>query len=161
MYEEFDEPRPAIEIALRWLARDRPSGGGDAIVHGDFRNGNLMIAPDGVRGVLDWELVHRGDPVEELFGWLCVKAWRFGAAGPVGGFGTRTDLLSGYTAAGGTAPSPEALHWWEVYGHAALGHPAAGTRPSGTSPARTPRSSSPPWGAGCANRSTTCCSSSA
>jgi aminoglycoside phosphotransferase (APT) family kinase protein len=115
MYEGFGEPRPAIEIALRRLARDRPPAGGDAIVHGDFRNGNLMIAPDGVRGVLDWELVHRGDPVEDL-GWLCVKAWRFGAPGPVGGFGARADLLAGYTAAGGTAPSPEALHWWEVYG---------------------------------------------
>jgi Domain of unknown function (DUF6285)/Phosphotransferase enzyme family len=84
-------------------------------VHGDFRNGNLMIAPDGVRGVLDWELVHRGDPIEDL-GWLCVKAWRFGAAGPVGGFGTRADLMEGYTAAGGEVPSSEALHWWEVYG---------------------------------------------
>jgi aminoglycoside phosphotransferase (APT) family kinase protein len=115
MYEDFGEPRPAIEIALRRLARDRPAAGGDAIVHGDFRNGNLMIAPDGVRGVLDWELVHRGDPIEDL-GWLCVKAWRFGAAGPVGGFGTRADLIEGYTAAGGDAPSPEALHWWEVYG---------------------------------------------
>jgi len=115
MYEGFAEPRPAIEIALRALARNRPPAGGDAIVHGDFRNGNLMVAPDGVRGVLDWELVHRGDPIEDL-GWLCVKAWRFGAAGPVGGFGTRADLLDGYTAAGGDAPSPEALHWWEVYG---------------------------------------------
>ncbi|GAB2865862.1 hypothetical protein GCM10027176_79510 [Actinoallomurus bryophytorum] len=115
MYEDFGEPRPAIEIALRWLARDRPAAGGDAIVHGDFRNGNLMIAPDGVRGVLDWELVHRGDPIEDL-GWLCVKAWRFGATGPVGGFGTRADLVEGYTAAGGDAPSAEALHWWEVYG---------------------------------------------
>jgi aminoglycoside phosphotransferase (APT) family kinase protein len=115
MYEGFGEPRPAIEIALRHLARDRPPAAGDAIVHGDFRNGNLMVAPDGVRGVLDWELVHRGDPVEDL-GWLCVKAWRFGATGPVGGFGARADLLAGYAEAGGAAPSPEALHWWEVYG---------------------------------------------
>jgi aminoglycoside phosphotransferase (APT) family kinase protein len=115
MYEGFGEPRPAIELALRRLARNRPAAGGDAIVHGDFRNGNLMIAPDGVHGVLDWELVHRGDPIEDL-GWLCVKAWRFGATGPVGGFGTRADLLEGYTAAGGEPPSPEALHWWEVYG---------------------------------------------
>lgn len=115
LYESLGEPRPAVEIALRRLAQDRPAACGDAIVHGDFRNGNLMIAPDGVRGVLDWELAHRGDPAEDL-GWLCVKAWRFGGTGPVGGFGTRADLLDGYAAAGGTAPSPEALHWWEVYG---------------------------------------------
>jgi aminoglycoside phosphotransferase (APT) family kinase protein len=115
MYEAFDEPRPTIELALRRLALDRPPASGDAIVHGDFRNGNLMVASDGVRGVLDWELVHRGDPMEDL-GWLCVKAWRFGAPGAVGGFGTRADLIEGYTAAGGKAPSPETLHWWEVYG---------------------------------------------
>jgi aminoglycoside phosphotransferase (APT) family kinase protein len=115
VYEELGEPRPAIEIALRWLRRHRPPATGDAIVHGDFRNGNLMIAPDGVRGVLDWELTHRGDPAEDL-GWLCVKAWRFGAPAPVGGFGTRADLLAGYAAAGGDVPPAETLRWWEVYG---------------------------------------------
>jgi aminoglycoside phosphotransferase (APT) family kinase protein len=115
VYEGFGEPRPAIELALRRLSRNRPRSGGDAIVHGDFRNGNLMIDSDGVRGVLDWELAHRGDPAEDL-GWLCVKAWRFGAAGPVGGFGSRADLIEGYTEAGGRAPSAEALRWWELYG---------------------------------------------
>jgi aminoglycoside phosphotransferase (APT) family kinase protein len=115
MYEGFGEPRPAIEIALRRLDRNRPRPSGDAVVHGDFRNGNLMIVEDGVRGVLDWELAHRGDPAEDL-GWLCVKAWRFGAAAPVGGFGSRADLLAGYTAAGGHPPSPDVLRWWETYG---------------------------------------------
>jgi aminoglycoside phosphotransferase (APT) family kinase protein len=115
MYEDFDEPRPAIEIALRWLRRDRPPATGDAIVHGDFRNGNLMIGPDGVHGVLDWELTHRGDPVEDL-GWLCVKAWRFGAPEAVGGFGSRADLLEGYREGGGTVPPASTLRWWEVYG---------------------------------------------
>ncbi len=114
-YEGFAEPRPAIELALRRLRRDRPPPGGDAIVHGDFRNGNLMIGEDGVRGILDWELVHRGDPAEDL-GWLCVKAWRFGAPAPVGGFGTRADLLSGYAEGGGRVPSHAELRWWEAYG---------------------------------------------
>jgi aminoglycoside phosphotransferase (APT) family kinase protein len=47
------------------------------LVHGDFRHGNLMIGPDGVRAVLDWELTHIGDPAEDL-GWICVNSWRFG-----------------------------------------------------------------------------------
>ncbi|MFI0350820.1 phosphotransferase family protein [Actinomadura sp. 9N407] len=116
-YEAFAEPRPAVEIALRWLDRHRPpsSGARRTVVHGDFRNGNLMIDPAGVRGVLDWELAHAGDPAEDL-GWLCVKAWRFGSPQPAGGFGTREALLDGYAAAGGTPPTPEDLHWWEVYG---------------------------------------------
>ncbi|WP_329522011.1 phosphotransferase family protein [Spirillospora sp. NBC_01491] len=115
LYEGFAEPRPAVELALRWLDRNRPPATGRTVVHGDFRNGNLMIGPDGVRGVLDWELSHAGDPAEDL-GWLCVKAWRFGSPAPVGGFGGREALLEGYAAAGGTPPEPDVLHWWEVYG---------------------------------------------
>jgi aminoglycoside phosphotransferase (APT) family kinase protein len=119
-YESFGEPRPAIELALRRLTRD-PFGGAEhpdrtsGVVHGDFRNGNLLIGDTGVLGVLDWEMVHAGEVAEDL-GWLCVKAWRFGAAAPVGGFGTRADLLAGYSAAGGMVPSPEVLRWWEIYG---------------------------------------------
>ncbi|WP_433465991.1 phosphotransferase family protein [Spirillospora sp. CA-128828] len=113
-YSAF-EARPAVELTLRWLADHRPPPGRRTVVHGDFRNGNLMIAPSGVTGVLDWELAHLGDPAEDL-GWLCVKAWRFGSPHPVGGFGPREELLAGYAAAGGTPPTPEELHWWEVYG---------------------------------------------
>ncbi|MER7542201.1 phosphotransferase [Spirillospora sp. NPDC127506] len=114
-YANF-EPRPAVELALRWLKDNRPPASGrKAVVHGDFRNGNLMIDETGVRGVLDWELTHLGDPAEDL-GWLCTKAWRFNSPHPVGGFGSREDLLEGYASAGGAPPTLEELHWWEVYG---------------------------------------------
>ncbi|MFA1541389.1 phosphotransferase family protein [Actinomadura monticuli] len=114
-YANF-EARPSVELALRWLDDHRPPASGRrTVVHGDFRNGNLMIDETGVRGVLDWELTHLGDPAEDL-GWLCTKAWRFGSPHPVGGFGSREDLLAGYADAGGTPPTPEELHWWEVYG---------------------------------------------
>jgi aminoglycoside phosphotransferase (APT) family kinase protein len=42
-------------------------------VHGDFRNGNLIIGLEGIRAVLDWELAHAGDPMQDL-GYLCVRA---------------------------------------------------------------------------------------
>jgi aminoglycoside phosphotransferase (APT) family kinase protein len=87
----------------------------DALVHGDFRTGNLMVGEDGLHGVLDWELAHLGDPRHDL-GWLCTKAWRFGSASPVGGFGTRADLMAGYAAGGGTPPDEETQRWWELYG---------------------------------------------
>ena len=137
LHESFNEPRPAIEVALRWLAAHRPAPSGRrAVVHGDFRNGNLMITPSGVSGVLDWELAHRGDPVEDL-GWLCVKAWRFGSLAPVGGFGSREDLLEGYAAAGGVPPTSRELRWWEVYGTlrwAVLGRHQAERYLSGSEP---------------------------
>lgn len=115
MYEDFAEPRPALEIALRWLAGHRPRPSGDTLVHGDFRTGNLMVGEDGLRGVLDWELAHRGDPMHDL-GWLCTKAWRFGSANPVGGFGARADLMAGYAAGGGVPPDQATQQWWELYG---------------------------------------------
>jgi aminoglycoside phosphotransferase (APT) family kinase protein len=115
LYRGFGEPRPALEIGLRWLAAHRPPARPDALVHGDFRTGNLVVAPDGLRGVLDWELAHRGDPMQDL-GWLCTKAWRFGSARPVGGFGARADLMSGYADGGGTPPDEATQHWWEVVG---------------------------------------------
>jgi len=84
-------------------------------VHGDFRNGNLIIGQDGVRAVLDWELAHFGDPMEDL-GWICVNSWRFGEIDkPVGGFGSREELFAGYEAAGGKIDAAS-VTFWEVMG---------------------------------------------
>jgi aminoglycoside phosphotransferase (APT) family kinase protein len=115
LYQAFAEPRPALEIGLRWLAGHRPAPAADTLVHGDFRTGNLMVGENGLHGVLDWELAHRGDPRQDL-GWLCTKAWRFGSASPVGGFGARADLMAGYAAAGGTPPDEQTQRWWELCG---------------------------------------------
>jgi aminoglycoside phosphotransferase (APT) family kinase protein len=111
--------RPVFQLALRWLAGQAPADGPTALVHGDFRNGNLMVdlaAPGGALvGVLDWELAHCGDPMADL-GWICVNAWRFGQPQrPVGGFGALADLIAGYQAAGGRVDLPR-LHWWQVLG---------------------------------------------
>jgi aminoglycoside phosphotransferase (APT) family kinase protein len=109
------EPHPALELAMRRLELDRPDPSGEGVVHGDFRNGNLIVGPEGVRAVLDWELAHLGDPLEDL-GWLCAKPWRFGAALPAGGFGTYDELVAAYEEASGTAVDRAALRWWELFG---------------------------------------------
>jgi aminoglycoside phosphotransferase (APT) family kinase protein len=114
--DTFGEPHPAFELGLRRLARDAPLVDTPRLVHGDFRNGNLVVGPEGLRAVLDWELAHLGDPVEDL-GWLCVKSWRFGVTDRrVGGFGDVDDLRAGYLAAGGDPVDPARLDWWEAFG---------------------------------------------
>jgi aminoglycoside phosphotransferase (APT) family kinase protein len=117
LYRSYDEPRPVFELTLRWLGDHLPAEAPDlALVHGDFRNGNLMIGPDGLRAVLDWELAHLGDPMEDL-GWICVNSWRFGRIDrPVGGFGTRADLFAGYAEAGGGTVDPARVTFWEILG---------------------------------------------
>jgi aminoglycoside phosphotransferase (APT) family kinase protein len=115
-YRSFDWPRPVFELALRWL-RDHDPGPSEEVtlVHGDFRHGNLIIGPDGVRAVLDWELAHTGDPMEDL-GWVCVNSWRFGEIDkPVGGFGSLEELFAGYEAAGRRV-DPIRVKFWEVMG---------------------------------------------
>lgn len=115
LLDHLGHPHPAFELAFRHLAATRPARTGECVVHGDFRNGNLIVGSDGIRAVLDWELAHRGDPLEDL-GWLCVKAWRFGAAPPVGGFGSIDSLTQGYEGAGGAEVDRGALEWWVMLG---------------------------------------------
>ena len=106
-------PTPTFELAFGWLEANRPPARPDVIVHGDFRLGNLLVGADGLTAALDWELVHTGNPVEDL-GWLCTKAWRFGSPLPVAGVGGRDELLAAYRAAGGADISLDELRWWEV-----------------------------------------------
>jgi aminoglycoside phosphotransferase (APT) family kinase protein len=113
MLADTGQHRPSFELGLRWLSEHPPLARAPSVVHGDFRNGNLIIGADGVRAVLDWELAHLGNPVEDL-GWLCCRAWRWGAPAPVGGMGEIADLLDAYRSAGGDEVSENELFWWQL-----------------------------------------------
>jgi aminoglycoside phosphotransferase (APT) family kinase protein len=115
-YETDGQPRPVFELAFRWLRDHAPPEPAPHLVHGDFRNGNLIIGPEGIRAVLDWELAHLGNPLRDL-GWICTNSWRFGEIDkPVGGFGARDDLLDGYREVSGVVIDPAALTYWETLG---------------------------------------------
>jgi aminoglycoside phosphotransferase (APT) family kinase protein len=106
---------PVFDLALRTLEAGPLPARKPVVVHGDLRLGNLIVGPESLRAVIDWELVHAGDPAEDL-GWFCVKAWRFGVGAPAAGLGSRDELLAAYRAAGGTAITPAELRWWEIFG---------------------------------------------
>lgn len=109
-------PRPVFELALQWLRQNVPPDPvATTLVHGDFRNGNIIFSREGIQAVLDWELAHFGDPMEDL-GWLFLTPWRFGMFDlPAGGLGTRDQVFDGYTDAGGTVDRI-AVRFWEVAG---------------------------------------------
>jgi aminoglycoside phosphotransferase (APT) family kinase protein len=111
------DPHPAFELAFRWLRAHLPSSARLALVHGDFRIGNVIFGPEGTRSILDWELAHLGDPMEDL-GWMCVRSWRFGSDDkPVGGIGMRDEFFAAYEDAGGGHVDPERVRFWEVFGN--------------------------------------------
>jgi aminoglycoside phosphotransferase (APT) family kinase protein len=113
----WPEPMPALEFGLRWIEQHTPAETTEIVrfVHGDFRHGNLIVGPEGVRSVLDWEIAHLGDPYEDL-GWVCTKAWRFGGPKPVGGFGEREDLFGAYEAVTGQPVDLARARFWEIFG---------------------------------------------
>lgn len=110
-------PRPVFELALAWATNHAPSEPGRlALVHGDFRLGNVIIGPDGVRAVLDWEIAHLGDPAEDL-AWVSLPPWRFGRMDrPVAGMGGRAEMFDAYAAVSGAPVDPARVHWWEIMG---------------------------------------------
>lgn len=116
-YSAYDQPKPVFELAFKYLQDRLKDPRQVVLVHGDFRHGNLMIHPErGIEGVLDWEITHLGDPLEDL-SWVCVNSWRFGVSGKtVGGFGTVEDMLAGYRDAGGAPYTAEDVKIWEVFG---------------------------------------------
>ncbi len=115
--DSLGEPHPAIEWGLRWLRDHPPKAYGEVVVHGDFRIGNLLIAPEGLTGVIDWEFAHVGDPVEDL-AWPLVRAWRFGQdALHLGGIGDETAYLARYNEATGRDVDRASLFFWELMGN--------------------------------------------
>jgi len=113
LYQRFGDTSPVFEKAYQWLADHPLPPSPVSVVHGDLRLGNLIVDSGGLAAVIDWELVHLGDPLEDL-AWLCVKAWRFGAPLEVGGLGTIDELVAAYESAGGRGVDHEAFRWWLV-----------------------------------------------
>jgi aminoglycoside phosphotransferase (APT) family kinase protein len=115
-YARTGTRRPVFDLAIRWLRDHLPPAPRIAAVHGDFRLGNLIVDPAGIRAVLDWESTHLGDPMEDL-GWICMIPWRFGCIDrPVGGFGSREALFAAYERTSGVAVDRAAVHFWELLG---------------------------------------------
>jgi len=113
--DAISDTTATFEWAFRWLELNRPAPLPTALVHGDFRMGNLIIDGSTLTAVLDWELVHAGDPREDL-AWFCIRAWRFGApkALAAGGLGSVEDFLAAYADTGGAAIDVGEFRWWLV-----------------------------------------------
>jgi len=70
-------PHPMAHRAFAWLRQNKPRAERVSIVHGDYRLGNFLERDDRITAILDWELVHLGDPIEDL-GWAFLPQYRGG-----------------------------------------------------------------------------------
>ena len=115
-YEAFNQPSPVFEYTYLWLLEQNFGKKNDALVHGDFRLGNIIIDKDGLKSVIDWELAHIGNPLQDL-GWICGNSWRFGNTDKVvGGFGDLADLLKGYNSISNYQVDENMVKAWQVFG---------------------------------------------
>ena len=105
----------ALEWGLRWVEerQDDYPNHKPTPVHGDFRLGNFIVDGNGLAAVIDWELAHLGDPMQDL-AWLCLRTWRFGGAHEVGGFGQREDLYAEYEQFSGEPVDAQRVFFWEM-----------------------------------------------
>jgi len=116
MHQDYGESLPVFSLAYGWLRDHVPAAAEPGLVHGDFRLGNFLFTGTDLCGVLDWELAHLGDPLEDL-GWLCVNAWRFGRRhNPVAGLASREAFHAAYAAASGRTVDPDHVRYWELLG---------------------------------------------
>jgi aminoglycoside phosphotransferase (APT) family kinase protein len=114
-FMSYGGDRPIIALAIKWCEDHLPEPVPPVLVHGDFRMGNLMVGPDGLAAVLDWELAHLGDAHEDL-AWGCVGPWRFGHVDrPAFGCGDLDALFAAYEAHSGTRVDPQRFRFWLIY----------------------------------------------
>jgi aminoglycoside phosphotransferase (APT) family kinase protein len=106
---------PAIRAALAWARNNVATSDRLVLCHGDYRTGNYLLRDGDIVGVLDWELAHVGDPVDDL-AWAALPAFR-GRSTLVGHMLSQQEFLHIYQRLTGVEVSAEALRFWTVINH--------------------------------------------
>jgi aminoglycoside phosphotransferase (APT) family kinase protein len=114
--EDELEPQPIIRAVIRWLrANPPPPAQKISVVHGDYRTGNFLYDAAGdIHAILDWEMAHLGDPVEDL-AWGINPVWMWARDGRAGGLLPKPEAIRLWEQASGLRADPVALHWWELF----------------------------------------------
>ena len=111
------DPEPELTFVLAWLRANAPTDARTALVHGDFKPGNVLLVDDDVSAVLDWETAHLGDPHEDL-GWV-TNPLRQGEHRIPGAWEPQ-DLLDRWSDRTGWPVDAEAVRWWQVLANVKL-----------------------------------------
>jgi len=111
-------PLPIIDAAIRHLYRKPPPPAEQVVlVHGDYRTGNFLLDETGeITAILDWEMAHLGDPLEDL-AWATDPLWCSNDQERAAGFLPWSEAIDIWQSASGCRFDPEAFRWWSVFAH--------------------------------------------
>lgn len=107
------KPYPMLHKALRWLRRNLPVAPRVSLIHGDYRLGNFLEQDGRITAILDWELVHAGDPHEDL-GWAFLPQYAMGS-GLVCRLATREAFIAQYERESGIRVNEASLRFYLVF----------------------------------------------
>jgi aminoglycoside phosphotransferase (APT) family kinase protein len=107
------EPQPEMAFVADWLRRHAPEPQRIVLVHGDYKAGNVLLTPAGeIDSVLDWEIAHPGDPMEDL-GWV-TNPYR-APEHTIADHWSHDDLVARYADRTGLKVDPLELRYWQVF----------------------------------------------
>ncbi len=111
-----EHPQPIVRACIRRLrANPPPPAQKLSVVHGDYRTGNFLHDGAGrIIALLDWEMAHIGDPLEDL-GWAMEPLWCYGETHRVSGMLPKADAIAIWEKASGLTVDPAALAWWDLF----------------------------------------------
>jgi len=116
-HENAQEYEPMVEYALRWLRETPPPVPEKlSLVHGDYRTGNFLFDYEGnITALLDWEMAHIGDPLEDV-GWAIGRLWSWPDRDRPGHLITKREAFAIWEQTSGMRINPASLKWWSVFG---------------------------------------------
>jgi len=114
--EDELEPQPITRAVIRWLRRNPPPPAQKlSVVHADYRTGNFLFDAEGeIHAVLDWEMAHLGDPLEDL-AWGINPVWQWSRDGLAGSLLPKGEAIRIWAESSGLSAQPDALLWWELF----------------------------------------------
>ena len=113
--EDSISVEPILEAGIRKLYGNEPKESKKkSLVHGDYRNGNFLFLEDRITGILDWEMAHIGEPLEDL-AWALSPIWSWQDKEKPAYLIARQEALSIWEKASGLVIDENDLKWWELF----------------------------------------------
>ena len=110
------EPQPIAEAAIRRLRRHPPPPPPRlSVVHGDYRNGNFLRNGEGdITAILDWEMAHIGDALEDL-AWALDPLWAQGREDLAAGLIERQEAIALWENGARQKFDSDRFRWWSLF----------------------------------------------